>query len=113
MRSLASHFVQDLLYTLTSKWLFGAIGKPKPAALDDWCASMKRAFHGKYLEELKKKPEDHCRIAFLRLMDLTLFDVVKEAIVADGAGTEKAIRTLTLVRFSAARPSLSTGVLPS
>lgn len=64
---------------------------------------MEHAFDGKYLEELKKRREDHGRIAFLRIVDLTLFDVVKRAIVADGPGTEKAIRMLTLVRFSAAR----------
>lgn len=69
---------------------------------------MKRAFHGEYLQELKERPGDYGRVAFLRLMDLTLFDVVKRAIVADGSETEKAIRMLTHVRPSLRTPELNT-----
>lgn len=95
--------MKDLLGTLTSSWLLGGTtGQHKQlteflaAEVDKWCASMKRAFHGEYLKEVKKKRGDHGRVAFLRLMDLTLFDVVKRAIVADG--TEKAIGMLCHVR---------------
>lgn len=92
--------MEELLRRLTSTWLFGTMGQHEQlAVIEKWCASMKRAFHGEYLEELKKRPGDYGRVAFLRLIDLTLFDEVKKAIVADKSGTiEGAIRVITQAR---------------
>lgn len=88
--------VKNLLSSLTTSWLLTKKGRTCPDAVRLWRSAVEEHFDAERLQELHKDYGNLGRIALLHILEFTLFEVVKKAIVEkQEQGIENAVAELS------------------
>jgi hypothetical protein len=90
--------VKNLLSSLTTSWLLTKKGQTCPDAVRLWRSAVEEHFNAERLQELHTDYGNLGRIALLHILEFSLFEVVKKAIVEkQEQGIENAVAELTEV----------------